>query len=151
MPGSWGQKDAHDLPAICKAGAATGPYRAVTVPNWPSLKPNPPPCSPPTTVKVTFQAITQTRIGENILIAGSIPQLGSWDLKKALLLKADMYEDVCPLWQAQLDLPAGTKLEYKFVRKYDDGRVAWENDPNRSTTIPKKCGVSSIIVKGSWR
>lgn len=151
MPGSWGQKNAHDLPSVCRAGSATGPYKAVTVPSWPSLKPKPPTCHAPTSVKVTFQAITPTRVGENIFIAGSIPQLGSWDLKKALPLSADMYDNTCPLWQAQLDLPAGTKLEYKFVRKYDDGRVVWEDDDNRSTIIPKKCGVSSIILKGSWR
>ncbi|WEW60766.1 glycoside hydrolase 15 protein [Emydomyces testavorans] len=156
MPRPWGQKFAHDIPPICSATSATGTYQTATITGWPStLTPTPTalsPCpTPPAQVKVTFQQISETRWGENIFLVGSIPELGSWSFPQARPLRADQYNSSCPLWYAQVDLPAGAKFEYKYIRKTEDGKLVWESDPNRSYTVPKKCGVTSVILKSSWR
>ncbi|KMU87519.1 glucoamylase [Coccidioides immitis H538.4] len=78
-------------------------------------------------------------------------KLGSWEPSAAKQLKADKYEASCPLWSIQIDLAAGKKFDYRYIRKSDDGRVVWESDPNRSYTVPKKCGVSSLVLKSTWR
>ncbi|EFW21461.1 glucoamylase [Coccidioides posadasii str. Silveira] len=144
VPGSWGQKSAHDIPPTCLATSAAGSYQAATITGWPStLTPtptNPAPCPTPSSVKITFQSVTDTKWGENIFLVGSIPELGSWEPSAAKQLKADKYEASCPLWSIQIDLAAGKKFDYKYIRKSDDGRVVWESDPNRSYTVPKNLG-----------
>ncbi|EEP80436.1 glucoamylase [Uncinocarpus reesii 1704] len=155
VPGPWGQKSAHDVPTTCSASPAPGRYQTATITGWPStLTPvptSPTPCPAPNRVKVTFQSITETKWGENIFIVGSVAELGSWNPEAATPLRADKYEDSCHMWYAQVDLPAGARVEYKYIRKSGDGKVVWESDPNRSYKIPKKCGVSSLTLKSSWR
>jgi glucoamylase len=85
-----------------------------------------------------------------VYVVGSIAELGTWDATKAVKLNADMYTDGTPLWYGSLKLAAGTKFEYKYVRKDANGAVMWESDPNRSYTVPTSCR-SAAAVGDKWR
>ncbi|KAF9258748.1 glycoside hydrolase [Marasmius fiardii PR-910] len=68
------------------------------------------------TVAVTFLETATTVFGENIFLAGSIPQLGNWDPASAVALSSANY----PQWSVTVNLPANTQFEYKFIRKNGD-------------------------------
>jgi hypothetical protein len=65
-------------------------------------------------------------------------------------LSATQYTTSDPRWTFTVNLPAGTKFEYKFVKVADDGAVSWESDPNRSYTVPQTCDTNAV-GESSWR
>lgn len=89
-------------------------------------------------------------------VVGGIPELGSWDGKKALILEDSDY----PAWNSTINASKIKKaFEYKYVI-YDPAKkeiVAWEAGDNRSYT-PEK-GFSSQVIcdenfqfpSGNWR
>lgn len=46
-----------------------------------------------------------------------------------------------------VNVPASTKLEYKYIRK-NNGAVTWESDPNRSFNTPAS---GSFTINDTWR
>jgi alpha-amylase len=96
------------------------------------------------TVLVTFQVEAETVPGENIFVVGSAEALGNWDPVAAIPLSADHY----PLWQAEVELPAATVVEYKYIRLDEGGNVTWESDPNRSLTTTTS---APIVIEDRWR
>lgn len=108
-------------------------------------------CTTPTAVAVTFDLIATTYYGENIKIAGSISQLGSWDTSKAVALSAADYTSSNNLWFVDVSLPAGTVFEYKYIRIESDGTIEWESDPNRSYTVPAACATTAVTESDTWR
>lgn len=98
-------------------------------------------------VAITFQESVTTAYGETIKLVGSISQLGSWTVASAPAMSASQYTSASPLWTYTVSLPAGTALEYKFVKVGSTGTVTWESDPNRSYTVP----ASAATVGSSWR
>jgi hypothetical protein len=109
-----------------------------------------PSCTAGAPVKVTFKQRVTTTWGQKIKIVGSIPELGSWSPSAAPALSATQYTTSNPVWTYTLSLPAGTKFEYKFVKVADNGAVSWENDPNRSYTVPQTCDANTVS-ESSWR
>lgn len=103
-----------------------------------------------TTLPIVFEEKVQTVYGEDVYIAGSIAQLGSWDVDRAVKLSADGYTSANPLWTVTVSLPVGTSFEYKFLKKAG-GDVVWESDPNRQYTVPGGCEGEKKTVGGSWR
>ncbi|PFH45132.1 carbohydrate-binding module family 20 protein [Amanita thiersii Skay4041] len=95
-------------------------------------------------VSVTFQETATTTFGENVFLVGSIPELGSWAPDSAIALSSATY----PVWATTVNLPAGTAVEYKFIRKETDGSVVWESDPNRQLTTGS---TGSQTVTASWK
>ncbi|KAJ5449450.1 uncharacterized protein N7458_005899 [Penicillium daleae] len=108
-------------------------------------------CTTPTSVAVTFDLIATTTYGENIKIAGSISQLGDWDTDNAVALSAADYTSSDNLWFVDIDLPAGTSFEYKYIRVESDGSIEWESDPNRSYTVPAACATTAVTESDTWR
>jgi alpha-amylase len=98
-----------------------------------------------------FEERVQTSYGEAIFIAGSITQLGNWDVKKAIALSANQYTSTNPLWTLTMELPVGTLFEYKFIKKRQDGSIVWESNPNRSNKVNEGCAGSKQTISGSWR
>ncbi|KAF9883667.1 hypothetical protein FE257_003101 [Aspergillus nanangensis] len=147
MPASWGEAAASSVPSVCSATSATGTYSTATNTVWPSTLTS----GTPTSVAVTFNLIATTVYGENVFLAGSISQLGSWDTSKAVALSADKYTSSNHLWYATVSLPAGTTFQYKYIRKESDGSVVWESDPNRSYTVAAACGVVTGTEGDTWR
>ncbi|KKK26755.1 glucoamylase precursor [Aspergillus rambellii] len=167
MPPSWGEKNAKQASA-CVATSATGTYSAATGTTWPSsltrgptnststtttttTTATPTACSTPTSVAVTFDVTATTSWGENVFIAGSIPELGNWASSKAVALSAADYTDADHTWAVTMTLPAGTSFEYKFLRVAKSGAVTWESDPNRSYTVPAECGMIAATESSTWR
>ncbi|KAF8596149.1 alpha-amylase-domain-containing protein [Ceratobasidium sp. AG-I] len=81
---------------------------------------------------VAFRESAETTYGDNIFVAGSLSQLGTWAPASALALSSASY----PTWTLTQSLPAGTTFTYKYLRKTSNGTVVWESDPNRSATVP---------------
>lgn len=150
MPSSWGASSANTVPPSCSMGSAAGTYATPTATSWPSTLTSGT-CTTPTSVAVTFDEIATTTYGENVFIAGSISQLGSWNTANAIALSASQYTSSNPLWAVTINLPAGTTFQYKYFRKESDGSIVWESDPNRSYTVPSTCGTTTATENDTWR
>ncbi len=103
-----------------------------------------------------FQVKAPTQNGEMIGIVGSIPQFGSWDIKKYLPLRTS--GDRYPIWWVDLEIDPLTlsdsieKIEYKYVRIDASGKAQWEceKEPNRWVPIELEhigSKTSTIIVE----
>lgn len=180
VPPSWGETSASSVPATCSATSAVGTFSTASTTSWPSTltggsgtvtttatgtgtttttkstststtSKTSTSCSTPTAVAVTFDLIATTTYGENIKLAGSISQLGDWDTSDAIALSASQYTSSDNLWFVDIDLPAGTTFEYKYIRVESDGTIEWESDPNRSYTVPAVCSETSVTESDTWR
>jgi len=140
FPEGWLGKAPSAPQGSCQRGGIAGQYTAAPTPSWPAFS-----CSNKATVAVTFNVLTQTNVGEDIYLVGSTAQLGSWDTSKAIKLNADRYVDRAPLWAGTLNLAAGTKVEYKYLRK-SGGVVTWESTANRLVTVNTGCRAA----QGLW-
>jgi hypothetical protein len=47
-------------------------------------------------------------------------------------------------------LPAGTSIEYKFIRVESSGAVTYESGANRVYTVPRSCA-STATVDATWK
>ncbi len=94
------------------------------------------------TVDVAVHATTTW--GQNIRVVGDHPALGGWSPASGVALSAATY----PVWRAQVALPAGTRVEYKYVRIEPDGRVTWESGANRVATVPAG---GMLALNDAWR
>lgn len=77
-----------------------------------------------------------TTLGQNVYLVGSIPELGSWDTSKGV---GAMYNQVMykyPTWYYDVSVPAGTTIEYKFIKK-SGSTVTWESGNNHTYTVPQ--------------
>ncbi|MFI7275682.1 carbohydrate-binding module family 20 domain-containing protein [Streptomyces sp. NPDC049879] len=93
-----------------------------------------------------FSVRATTVWGEHIAVVGDVPQLGGWDPARAVPLDPGSY----PLWQAGIDLPAGTAFAYKYVRTTDgQPGVVWETGANRTATVPG--GGGRVLLNDVWR
>eukprot|EP00928_Gymnodinium_smaydae_P058042 TRINITY_DN41254_c0_g1_i1.p1 TRINITY_DN41254_c0_g1~~TRINITY_DN41254_c0_g1_i1.p1 ORF type:complete len:426 (-),score=53.28 TRINITY_DN41254_c0_g1_i1:98-1336(-) len=87
--------------------------------------------APATSAGLFFQVRCDTCFGENVVLVGSDPGIGSWNPQGALPLSttAEKY----PLWTTEnaLQLPSGCeKIEFKYV-KLGPGGAVWEAGSNR--------------------
>jgi alpha-amylase len=105
------------------------------------------PSACPSTVAVTFTGTVKTEMGETIKLIGNVAELGSWDLNKALVMSANGYTALKPVWSITVQVPAGSKIKYKFVKVGTTGRVTWEGRTNRAYTVPCK---ASATVGCTW-
>ena len=157
VPASWGEPGASSVPTACSATTYAGPYATATDTSFPdgggsgaTTTSASGPCTTATAVAVTFDETVTTTYGEEVYLAGSIPQLGSWDTTNAVGLSANKYTSVNPLWFAQVTLPAGTSFQYKYFKTETDGSITWESDPNRTYTVPETCATTAT-ESDTWR
>jgi hypothetical protein len=68
-----------------------------------------------------------TQWGDELVLVGNIPELGSWEPTRGLHLSGDSW----PLWTGLVDLRVGSAFEYKFVILGPDGSARWESGMNR--------------------
>lgn len=79
------------------------------------------------TVHVKFQLQKKCAFGEKFHIVGDDPNLGSWDPSSAIPLDwSDGH-----LWTAELDIPVGKSIQYKFILKGSTGNIVWQPGPDR--------------------
>ncbi|GAA5937439.1 hypothetical protein JCM10213_007235 [Rhodosporidiobolus nylandii] len=85
------------------------------------------------TMSVGFEVEVKTEWGESILLAGSSPSLGRWNLAHAVWLSAAEYTEENPVWNTKqkVEVEGRRGIEYKFVKLEADGTVVWEGGKNR--------------------
>lgn len=92
------------------------------LPGWPS-------------VALTLQGRVDTAWGESVAVAGDHLALGAWDPAAALPLTTDASS--YPVWRpaAALELPLGTLLRAKLVRRGAGGATTWEGGDDRRIEV----------------
>ncbi|KAF7977563.1 hypothetical protein HWV62_3364 [Athelia sp. TMB] len=97
----------------------------------------------PAAVAVTFVVDATTVLGENIYLTGSVASLENWSTTSPLLLSSANY----PEWSITVDVPAGTTIQYKYIR-INNGALTWESDPNNQITTPAS---GTYTTADTWR
>ncbi|KAJ5159273.1 Six-hairpin glycosidase [Penicillium coprophilum] len=175
VPAPWGETSASSVPGQCQYTSAIGTFSSATNTAWPNTLTSKSggitttgsgggtatttkattttttSCTTPTAVAVTFNVIATTVYGQNIKLAGSISQLGSWSPSSAIALSASSYTSSNHLWFVTVTLPAGTSFSYKYINVGSDGTVKWESDPNLSYTVPAQCDTNAVTINDNWR
>ena len=95
--------------------------------------------SSPWRVPVRFAVTNDAGMGYNWFVVGSHPDLGEWDVLRAVPLA--WHEG--GIWSANIGIQAGTELEYKFVKRPTDAseypdanQTEWWPDDNLSLSVP---------------
>lgn len=92
-------------------------------------------------VSVTFQVRDAGTVwGQNVYLTGSGTVLGNWNTSSAALMSASSW----PLWKITRELPAGSSIEYKYIRK-GVKPLQWEAGSNRLFTVPA-CGSAPVSI-----
>ncbi|MGC5016572.1 carbohydrate-binding module family 20 domain-containing protein [Streptosporangium sp. DT93] len=110
----------------------------------PTPTPTVTPTADPGQVATTFNANVTTTWGQNVFVVGNVAALGAWNPANAIPLSSASY----PVWKATVNLPPGTAISYKYIKKNSGGSVTWESDPDRSFTTPSG---GTTTRNDSWR
>lgn len=141
---SWGAPAVPMIPYTCNATSVKGVY-------IPAYAAGAPEDAVTCTYLVTFDLNATTTYGQNLYLFGNTTDVGSWNVNEALAGSASGYTDTRPLWTWTVELPAGTGLEYKFLRIEVNGDIVYE-DVNRVLEVPQ-CGnviPGSVTEELSW-
>jgi len=113
-----------------------------------------PACTHAKTVSLSFPVEVRTEWGDEIFIIGSIPELGSWDLSRAVPLNANEYttQPNHMVWSGgDAKVAAGTTFEWKAVQRNADGSWLWECGENWVSTVDEfTCGKQTIGSSPTW-
>jgi hypothetical protein len=92
------------------------------------------PCNATEAVKVDFTVNGfVTTVGQDMYVVGSAPELGAWDVTKAVKLN---WVD-SDTWSGPVffSTSKGTLVEYKYIVR-QGGTTTWETGANRTYTVP---------------
>jgi predicted alpha/beta superfamily hydrolase len=64
---------------------------------------------------VLFSLVQNTSPGQSVYVLGDLPELGAWDMTRAVKLEPSAY----PTWRATISLPAGRSYAYRYVLRSD--------------------------------
>lgn len=98
--------------------------------------------------QIIFHVQANTTMGENIYIVGNIPELGSWEPNNCT---EAMLNPNYPEWFLPVSVPAGTQIEFKFIKKDANGTVTWESGENRVITSSSSSAGSIDTEVYTWR
>ncbi|XP_073142569.1 uncharacterized protein [Henckelia pumila] len=98
----------------------------------------------PKTVHVRFKLTKECAFGQHFVVVGDDPCLGLWDPSDGV--RFDWSDG--HLWTAELDVPCGKVIKYKFILKLNDNTIHWQPGPDRilETWETEK----TIIVFEDW-
>ncbi|MBY9078686.1 IPT/TIG domain-containing protein [Paenibacillus sp. HN-1] len=85
-----------------------------------------------------------TSLGTSVYLVGSAAELGAWSTAKAIGPMYNVVEASYPTWYFDVSVPAGTALQFKFI-KSNGTTVTWEGGSNHTYTSPTS-GVGTISV-----
>lgn len=88
-----------------------------------------------------------TLYGENIYLTGNVSELGNWNTSKAIGPTYNTVVYQYPTWYYDVSVPAGTALQFKFIKK-NGSTVTWEGGSNHTYTVPSS---STGIVTVNWQ
>lgn len=145
--GAWDNNGSRDYTlsgavAAVKDGAVTTSDPCGTA--TPTTSPSPTASPTSGSTGVSFGVTATTTWGQNVYVVGDAAALGAWAPARAVALSSSAY----PGWRASVTLPAGTTVQYKYVRKDASGAVVWEGGANRTATVPAS-GV--LTLNETWR
>ncbi|KAK4432292.1 hypothetical protein Salat_0991300 [Sesamum alatum] len=78
-------------------------------------------------VHIRFKLQKQCAFGQQFLVVGDDPVLGLWDTSDAVPLNwSDGH-----VWIADIEIPSGKAITYKFILKGSTGTISWQPGPDR--------------------
>lgn len=88
-----------------------------------------------------------TSYGSNVYLAGNVPELGNWSISGAIgpLFNSSGSIGTYPTWFYDVNVPAGTTISYKFLKKDSSGNVTWEGGSAHTITTPVS-GTDTVSV-----
>ena len=91
----------------------------------------------------------ETLYGENVYIVGNVSELGNWDPDKAIGSFFNSTATIAqyPSWFYDINVPANTKIEYKYIKKNQNGEVVWESGENHILTTE----YSAVTTIQNWK
>jgi len=91
---------------------------------------------PVNSVKISFRLPYLTQWGQSLLVCGSVPVLGSWNVKKGVLL-SPFHEGSELIWSGSITVPKGFQCEYTYY-VVDDKKniVRWEMGKKHELALP---------------
>jgi len=98
-------------------------------------------------VTFTVNNATPTNVGDYIFLTGNTVELGNWGTTFDTAI-GPMLDPNYPNWFLNTSMPAGTTIQFKFIKIAADGTVTWENGSNHTYTVPTS-GVGYVTV--SWQ
>jgi glycosidase len=98
-------------------------------------------------VTFTVNNATPTSTGDYIFVTGSTIELGSWGTTFDTAI-GPMLPPNYPNWFLNVALPAGTNVQFKFIKIASNGTVTWEAGSNHSYTVPSS-GTGFVTV--NWQ
>jgi hypothetical protein len=97
------------------------------------------------TVKVKFELQRECHFGQQFKVVGSDPQFGNWDPSAAVPLNWSEGH----LWTADLDVPEGKKIEYKYILVSDqEETVEWQ--PGFNGVLETIAGAGPLLLSEPW-
>lgn len=98
-------------------------------------------------VTFTVNNATPTNLGDYIFLTGSTIELGNWGTTFDTAV-GPMLDPNYPNWFLNASLPAGTQVQFKFIKLAANGNVTWENGANHQYTVPKS---GTGFVNVNWQ
>jgi glycosidase len=100
-------------------------------------------------IPVTFTVAnaTPTNTGDYIFLTGNTIELGNWGTTWDTAI-GPMLDPNYPAWFLNASVPAGTQIQFKFIKIAANGTVTWENGSNHTYTVPSS-GVGYVNV--NWQ
>jgi glycosidase len=90
----------------------------------------------------------ETEPDENVFLVGNTYELGNWDTDRAVGPFFNQVIHEYPTWYYDVNVPSGTTIDFKFIKKSNDGSVTYESGSNRQYTTPSD---STGEYVGSWQ
>lgn len=98
-------------------------------------------------ITFTVNNAPSTNVGDYIFLTGNTVELGNWGTTFDSAV-GPMLDPKYPNWFLNVSLPAGTTVQFKFIKIAADGSVTWENGGNHSFTVPA-IGTGNVNV--NWQ
>ncbi|KAJ8444385.1 hypothetical protein Cgig2_026589 [Carnegiea gigantea] len=87
-------------------------------------------------VTVTFRIPYHTQWGQSLVVCGSVPLLGSWNVKRGLLL-TPLHQGNELIWRGSIEVPSGFECEYIYhVVDDEKNTLRWEMGNKRKLMLP---------------
>jgi len=98
-------------------------------------------------VTFTVSNATPTNTGDYIFLTGNTIETGNWGATWDTAI-GPMLDPNYPAWFLNVSVPAGTQIQFKFIKIAANGTVTWENGSNHTYTVPSS-GEGSVNV--NWQ
>lgn len=132
------------LPAVASSSSTSESQVELDIANEVEIQTQLPDQDDSPTVHIRLQLHRECHFGEQFLVVGDHPALGMWDpMDAAPMVWSDRH-----VWTAELDMPAGKLIQFKFILRDISGEVLWQPGPNR--VLQSRETSKIIVVFGDW-